>query len=110
LKLRELEKAVVITQFSPIRSFAEQKSFLDEIAALVERGRINLIFDLADASYLNTLELGALVSVLKKVKEKGGTLKLIRVQDLIDNLLNLTGLRRVFDTYKSEEEALKSLA
>ena len=109
MDFKELENIAIITEFFPLRSFAEQKSFLEKMDSLIERGKVNLIFDLTAITYLNTLELGALVSTLKKAKDNGGTLNLIHVEEQVDNLLILTGLKKVFEIYRSEEEALKGL-
>lgn len=109
MELKEFENAVVISEFFPLRSFAEQKSFLNQVDSLIGKGKINLIFDLKEASFFNTLELGALVSSLKKAKDKGGSLKLIQVGEQINNLLDLTGLKKVFEIHTSEEEALNNL-
>ena len=42
------------------------------------------------------------------IKRQGGQLKLLNLTDRIQNLLVITKLLTVFDTYDNEAEALKS--
>ena len=110
MKIIETMTTAVISEVFPIKSLAAQKKFIEDIDVLVERGLVDLIFDMNKVEYLMTIELGSLVAVMKKVRAKGGALKLVEVGEFLDNLLNLTNLKSVFELYATKEEALKGLA
>ena len=52
--------------------------------------------------------IGELVACYKRAKEKNGTVKLLNPSGKVYDLLQLTKLEEVFDTYRDEKEALGS--
>jgi anti-sigma B factor antagonist len=52
--------------------------------------------------------LGEIVRTYTTVSRKGGKLKLLNLTKKIQDLLSITKLLTVFETYDSEEEAVKS--
>ena len=52
--------------------------------------------------------LGAIVSAYTTVTREGGTLKLANVTKKLQDLLSITKLLTVFETFDSEDEALRS--
>jgi anti-sigma B factor antagonist len=52
--------------------------------------------------------VGELIANYTTVKRAGGQLKLLNLTDRIQNLLVITKLLTVFDSYDNEAEALKS--
>ena len=109
MKIVEVGKAAVVSGVFPIKSLTDQKKFLGDIEALIESGKANLVFNMDKVDYLMTMELGSLVASMKKARAKGGVLKLVGVGEFLDNLLNLTNLKGIFEIYPTESEALKSL-
>ena len=59
---------------------------LDEL----EKGERTFLIDLADTGYVDSAGLGALVSLRKKVRERGGDLRLANLNDDLKQLLRLT--------------------
>jgi anti-sigma B factor antagonist len=80
----------------------------DAIAQLVERGKTKILLNLADVPYVDSAGLGEIVRCYTTVSRKGGHLKLINLTKKIRDLLSITKLLTVFETYESEEEATKS--
>ena len=101
--------AAIVSEAFPIKSLTDQKKFLEDIEALIEAGNIILIFNMDKVQYLMTMELGSMVASMKKSRAKGGVLKLVAVGEFLDNLLDLTNLKGIFEIYSTEEEALKSI-
>jgi anti-sigma B factor antagonist len=54
--------------------------------------------------------LGALVSAYTTVTREGGSLKLVNVTKRLQDLLSITKLLTVFETFDSEDEALRSFS
>ncbi len=81
----------------------------DKINSLLCEGRRYIVLNLANLSYVDSGGLGQLVSSFTGVQREGGTLALANVGGRLSNVLAITKLLTVFDTYASEEEAVARL-
>jgi anti-sigma B factor antagonist len=77
---------------------------------LVQKGRRKLVLNLAAVSYMDSTCLGEIVSGLATVKNRGGRLQLANLTQRIERLMAIAGLMSVFQTFGSEQEAVRSLA
>jgi anti-sigma B factor antagonist len=80
----------------------------DKVQSLIQQGNKNIIIDLGGVSYVDSAGLGQLVHAFATTKNKGGALKLLNVTKRLRDLLVVTKLLTVFDTYDTESEALSS--
>ncbi len=82
----------------------------DKINSLLHDGVRNILLNLGDVSYIDSGGLGQLVSSFTSVKRENGNLKLFNVGKRSKDLLAMTKLLMVFDTYDTEQEAADSFA
>ena len=80
----------------------------DKINSLIQQGYKKLLLNLADVPYVDSAGLGAIVSSYTTVSRENGSLKLLSLTSRIKDLLAITKLLTVFDTYESETEAVAS--
>ncbi len=80
----------------------------ERIRDLLADGQRNILLNLADVSYMDSAGLGGLISCYTTVKREGGKLKLVNLTKRIQDLLTITKLITVFDTYENEKEAIAS--
>ncbi|HKV34415.1 MAG TPA: STAS domain-containing protein [Pyrinomonadaceae bacterium] len=80
----------------------------DAIRNLADAGKQKLLLNLAGVSYIDSSGIGELIANYTTVSRQGGQLKLLKLTDRVQNLLVITKLLTVFDTYEDEAEALKS--
>jgi anti-sigma B factor antagonist len=80
----------------------------DKVQSLLQQGHKNLLIDLSGVSYVDSAGLGELVQAYATTKNRGGSLKLLNVTKRLKDLLVVTKLLTVFDTYDSEATALAS--
>ena len=80
----------------------------DKVNSLVNQGHKKVILNLADVPYIDSAGLGEIVRTYTTVSRQGGKLKLLNLTKRIQDLLAITKLLTVFDTYDSEAEAIKS--
>ncbi len=80
----------------------------DRVHALLEEGKKRILLNLEKVSYMDSAGIGELVACYKRAREKGGTVKLLRPSGKVQDLLQLTKLEEVFETFDSENEALAS--
>jgi anti-sigma B factor antagonist len=99
---------MVLNLSGKIMGGPDHDKFQTEIKTLISAGHVDILLDLHKVSWVNSTGLGILVSAYHTLKKNGGQLKICQVSDRIDNILNVTQLKLVFETYDSCEEALAS--
>ena len=82
----------------------------DKINSLLGEGRKKLVLNLEGVPYIDSAGLGEMVRTYTTVSRQGGNLKLLNLTKRIEDLLSITKLLTVFETYDSEAEAVKSFA
>ena len=80
----------------------------DRIKDLLSDGQRRILLNLADVNYVDSAGLGALISSYTTVRREGGSLKLVNLTKRIQDLLAITKLITVFETFDTEETALDS--
>ena len=67
------------------------------------------VLNLKGVSYVDSSGLGELVWAYTSVRNKGGQVKLLNLTARVQDLLQITKLLTVFDTYDNESRAISSL-
>ena len=80
----------------------------DSIRKLADTGKKKVLLNLAGVKYVDSTGIGELIANYTTVTRQGGQLKLLSLTERIQNLLVITKLLTVFDSYDNEAEALKS--
>ena len=80
----------------------------DKINSLLQQGTKKVLLDLGSVSYVDSAGLGQLVHVHTTTTHHGGQLKLLNLSKRLTDLLVVTKLATVFDSYEDEKEALAS--
>lgn len=80
----------------------------EKVTEVVDQGQNNIILNLNKVTYMDSAGIGELVACLKRVKEKGGMIKLLNASGKVYDLLQLTKLDDVFESFKDEKEAIES--
>jgi anti-sigma B factor antagonist len=102
---------VTILDLSGKMTLGEGDELLREkIASLVNAGQKNLLLNLDGVPYIDSAGLGEMVRSYTTVSRQGGKLKLLNLTKRIEDLLSITKLLTVFETFESEAEAIQSYA
>jgi anti-sigma B factor antagonist len=80
----------------------------DSVRKLADVGKTKVLLNLAGVKYIDSSGIGELIANYTTISRQGGQLKLLNLTDRIQNLLVITKLLTVFDSYDDEAEALKS--
>lgn len=80
----------------------------ERIKDLLADGQRRILLNLGNVSYMDSAGLGSLIGSYTTVKREGGQLKLVNLTRRIKDLLAITKLITVFDTYDNEKEAVAS--
>lgn len=80
----------------------------DKLQSLFHQGYMNVLLDLGEVPHVDSAGLGELVHGYVTARNRGGSLRLLRVTKRLRDLLVVTKLLTVFDAYDSEADGLAS--
>jgi anti-sigma B factor antagonist len=78
------------------------------IRRLLGEGKNKILLNLGSVGYIDSSGIGELVSSVTAVNKESGQLKLLNLTQKIQDLLAITKLLTVFDTFDDEGDALGS--
>jgi anti-sigma B factor antagonist len=111
LETREVNDVVVVRVVGDITLGKGGDVLLkDKINSLLQQGHRKILVDLGQVSYVDSAGLGQLVSVHATATRHGASLKLLNVTKRLRDLLVVTKLLTVFDTFDTEAAALQEFA
>ena len=76
----------------------------------MHQGKNKIVLNLANVPYIDSAGLGEIVRTYTTVSRQGGSLKLLNLTKRIHDLLSITKLLTVFETFDSEGEAVRSFS
>jgi anti-sigma B factor antagonist len=102
---------VVIIDMSGRLSIGEAVLLLrTTIRRFLEDGTLKFVLNLGNVSHIDSAGLGELVSTYTSVRNRSGDAKLLNLDKKAKDLLQMTKLLTVFDTYNDEAKAIQALA
>ncbi|MGE5569015.1 MAG: STAS domain-containing protein [Rhodospirillales bacterium] len=108
ISVRQVGSVAVLDLSGRITLGEASGSLRDTIKDLLSKGQKNVILNLADVSYIDSSGLGELVGGFATVSNRGGSLKLLNVQQRVDELMQITKLYSVFEAFTDEAAAVQS--
>jgi anti-sigma B factor antagonist len=82
----------------------------DKVNSLLNQDHKKVVLNLADVPYVDSAGLGEIVRTYTTVSRQGGSLKLLNLTKRITDLLSITKLLTVFETFESETDAVRSFS
>lgn len=83
-----------------------RQEFKQAILDAVEQGMKLVVVDFTHSGYIDSSGLGALVSLSRRLREAGGDLRLVGLNEDLRTLFELTRLDALFPLYATRAEAL----
>ncbi|MCU0692971.1 MAG: STAS domain-containing protein [Polyangiaceae bacterium] len=80
----------------------------ERLLDLIDHGDHKLVVGLDHVHHIDSSGLGVLLAVLKRARPAGGDVRLFGVNTPIQPVFRITGMRRVFRIFDSEESAVQS--
>ena len=105
---RALENVVILDLKGKLTIGEGDELLKGTIQKLMDQGHSNLLLNLEDVPYVDSAGLGEIVRTYTTVSRRGGSLKLVNLTKRITDLLAITKLLTVFDTFESEADAVSS--
>ncbi len=107
---RTLQDVVVLDLTGKLTIGEGDELLKERISNLIQQGHRKLLLNLEGVPYVDSAGLGEIVRTYTTVSRQGGKLKLVNLTKRITDLLAITKLLTVFETYESEDEAVKSFS
>jgi len=109
LKPRRLDDVIILDLSGRITIGEGTVILRDRIQKLLSAGDRKFLLNLEDVNYIDSSGLGELVTTFTTVRNHGGQLKLLNLTRRVQDLLQITKLLTVFESFNSEAEALKTM-
>jgi anti-sigma B factor antagonist len=109
LKSRTTDNVVILDMSGSLTVGEAVAQLRQAIQSHTNNGERKFVLNLADVSYIDSSGLGELVWAYTSVRNKGGDVKLLNLTAKAKDLMQMTKLLTVFDTYDSESRAVGAL-
>jgi len=80
------------------------------VDGLIEKGHKRVLLNLSRVPYVDSAGLGEIIRCFTALRKGGGTLKLLAPNPRLVDLLTITNLVNVFESYDDEASALRSFS
>jgi anti-sigma B factor antagonist len=85
---------------------ASAPSLAAKLEEVVDRGRVEIVLDLSEVTFLDSSGLAVLVKYLKRVLPAGGQIRLVVTNRAVRQAIEITHLDTVFAVYDDLDAAL----
>ena len=109
LKTRRLDDVVILDLSGRITIGEGTLMLRDTLQRLLADGDRKFVVNLEAVDYIDSSGLGELVSGFTTVRNQNGQLKLLNLTRRVRDLLQITKLLTVFESFDNETEAIKSM-
>ena len=108
ISVRKVGRIVILDLAGKITIGDGSQLLREEINKLLEAGEREMILNLEQSTYIDSSGIGDLISRHTTISNLGGHLKLLKVPRKIRDLLAVTKLLGVFETFENEQDAILS--
>lgn len=79
-----------------------------ELTDHISQGRVHVIIDMSNVTFVDSSGLSVLVTGLKRTVESGGSLRLVITAESVMRIFQITALDQAFDIFADLETALSA--
>ena len=105
---RQVKDVSILDLHGKIQIGEGDEALRNAVARLLQAGKKKILLNLAEVPYVDSAGLGEIVRCYTTVSREGGRLKLVNLTKKLQDLLAITKLLTVFETYDSEEQGVSS--
>jgi anti-sigma B factor antagonist len=107
-KIRQVDGIAVVDVSGRITLGEETKLLRETIQSLLGEGQKEILLNLGEVSFIDSVGIGELVTAFTSVRNRGGDLKLLKLTRKVHEVLQITKLYTVFDITDDEEAGIRS--
>ena len=84
------------------------QDFEDKLNELIDQNKVKIIVSMEELDYISSAGLGVFMSVIGKIRNKGGDIKVAQLNSKVFRVFELLGFTKLFQTFDNLEDALES--
>jgi anti-sigma B factor antagonist len=84
--------------------------FQSRLSDLIERGKVKIVINMSEASYISSLCLAVIVEAQNRTTAAGGGIKISSANKLVTNLLEITNLNKKIPLFSTADEAVAAFS
>ena len=107
VRIRVQDEVVIISFLEDLVSESIDE-FSTLLNSIIRQGKYKIILDFSQIVYMCSFALGIMIHTLKKVRERGGDLKISGLSEWLRSLIKVARIDEIVKIYNSAEEALES--
>ncbi len=100
-------QTIQVVKVESLLNEMNNNEILNDVQSYIEKGFNKFVIDLSDLSFMNSVGLNFLLSMMKNSEKSGGELAVANANDQIIGLLEITKLKQLFNLKPSVEKALQ---
>jgi len=105
---RRIDGVMILDLSGGIRLGEENAYLHNTIRSLVSAGEKKVLLNLAQVSKIDSSGMGEMIAAWTTLQKSGGEVRLLNLTQSVAQLMMLTKLLTVFETYENEKDALQS--
>ncbi len=74
---------------------------------LVDKGLVRIVVDCANVTFMDSMGLGVLISLLRRARSRNGDVKMASLTDDVRTIFEITRLHRLFDVCADPQTACR---
>ncbi len=108
--IRHAGSVVILDLSGRVTAGESAATFREKIKELASAGHKNVLLNLKDISYVDSMGLGEMVGACTTMRKLGGDIKLVNPQQRVAYLLTITQVSNLFAIFADEQAALQAFS
>ena|SRR3989338_3536527 len=104
----EKKQDVVVLQVKGSLDADSVSQFKKKVNKIIEEGSKCLVLDGSELEFVDSMGLGSLISLLRKLRSQNGDLKVAAISKEVQQVFEITRLHQLFQIFSNSDEAIKA--
>jgi len=104
----EKKQDVVVLQVKGSLDADSVSQFKKKVNKIIEEGSKCLVLDGSELEFVDSMGLGSLISLLRKLRSQNGDLKVAAISKEVQQVFEITRLHQLFQIFSNSDEAMKA--
>jgi anti-sigma B factor antagonist len=109
IQVRDMDGVAVMQPEGFVNAHTVQQ-FESALEELVQSGRVKILLDCQELTYISSAGLGAIMGLIEPIRENGGDILLCNLQRNVLSIFETLGFTQLYQVFDDREAALQALA
>jgi anti-sigma B factor antagonist len=103
------DRLIILSLSGDLIGEEDNGAILKDVDGYIARGMFFSVIDISEVRYINSSGIGLLITILTKLRNRGGEICLVNPSETVQKLLIITKLHAIFKVANSKNEAKNQL-